>query len=117
MFQEGGEVALVLPQALPHLEAAHGAEVPFHLEGVGVVGVEGPELLQKGLPEVLGQEVKGFLVHGAGEGAFLRLPVEGEEPALFGAAVGLEALLQEAGDGALGRAHGTVEEEDAPFGA
>lgn len=117
MFQEGGEVALVLPQALPHLEAAHGAEIPFHLEGVGVVGVEGPEFLQEGLPEVLGQEVEGFLVHGTGKGAFLRLPVEGEELPLFGAAVGLEALLEKPGDGALGRAHGTVEEEDAPFGA
>ncbi|AMA75734.1 hypothetical protein AV541_06505 [Thermus parvatiensis] len=79
--------------------------------------MEGPEFLQEGLPEVLGQEVEGFLVHGAGEGALLGFPVEGVEPAFFRAAVGLEALLQEAGDGALGRAHGTVEEEDAPFGA
>jgi hypothetical protein len=61
--------------------------------------------------------VQGLLVHGAGEGALRGFPIEGVKPPLLGAAVGLEALLEEAGDGALGRAHGPVEEEDAALGA
>jgi len=78
--------------------------------------MEVPKLLEKLVSDLLGQEEEGLLVHGAGKGAFLGLPIEGEEFSLLRAAVGLEALLEKPGDGALGRAHGTVEEEDPPFG-
>ena len=44
-------------------------------------------------------------------------PVEGVERALGRARVVLEALLQQAGDGALGAAHRAVQQEHAPLGA
>ncbi len=50
-------------------------------------------------------------------GAVLALPGEGEEHALVGARVFLQAALEQAGDGALGRADRAVQQQHAAFGA
>src|SRR6185369_12221795 len=73
-----------------------------------------------------GDEVERLLVHGAlhallverAVGALLLdVPAEGVGRALGRLAVLLHALLEEAGDGALARAHRSVEEDDALLGA
>jgi hypothetical protein len=75
VLQDRRQVLPVAAQGLPHHEAADGAEVPLHLEGVGVVGVQTPQFGQKVFPHLHGEEVQGLLVHGAGERALRGFPI------------------------------------------
>ena len=69
-----------------------------------------------------GNEVERLLVDGAGGQDLLAVgrgldPREGVEAPLVGPAVALQPLLEQPHDGALGRAHRAVEQDDPPLGA
>ncbi len=113
-------VALVLRHELAEDETAGGAKV------AGVRHAKpAPRCRQLGVDldaPVLRHEVQRLLVHGAGhdlpaalpvETGALHVPGEGVERSVRGLGIGLEPLLEEAGDGGLGGSHRAVEQDDA----
>ncbi len=122
IVEDPGPVSVVGLHAFVEHLAAVGAEVALDddLEVVEVDAVV--EFGEEVGAELGGDESEGFLVHGAvdvGLGAVDLdfLPAEGVEGARVGAGVVLHALFEESGEGALGASDGSVEEEDATFGA
>src|SRR6185369_9187310 len=123
VLDEPSEVTALLGHELLEDEAAGGAQLVAlgNLEVAAVLDVgEDPRA------PLTGDEVERLLVHGAlhallverAVGALLLdVPAEGVGRALGRLAVLLHALLEEAGDGALARAHRSVEEDDALLGA
>ena len=118
LLEHAVPVAVVLGQALVVHLPAEGAQVALDGDLV-IVGLR-PSLSagQERRPQFVRHQVQRLLVHGAlVPGAAVALPGEGEEHALVGARVLLQALLEQAGDGALGAADRAVQEQHAALGA